>query len=178
MAKYIRPDRQKSVRSKWVLSDFCATLCTAANGHDQWLVDVAPTLSFDCGNGYSAPTPTLAAEISTLEFQCNSYFPTQNGPVDRVPGFLPLSGGGPWWLQASGGRPFLLIVRLFLRTHSEPDMQNVIFTGMIFSAKKDLVHIPHICHFFYTIAIWGLEILHLKVPKFATKVASRQNSVK
>ena len=32
--------------------------------------------------------------------------------------------------------------------------------------------------FFYTTAIWGLEILHLKVRKFATKVASRQNSVK
>ena len=31
--------------------------------------------------------------------------------------------------------------------------------------------IPHICHFFYTTAIWGLEILHLKVRKFATKVA-------
>ena len=30
---------------------------------------------------------------------------------------------------------------------------------------------------FYTTAIWGLEILHLKVRIFATKVASRQNSV-
>ena len=37
--------------------------------------------------------------------------------------------------------------------------------------------IPHICHLSYTTAIWGVEILHLKVRKFATKVASRQNSV-
>ena len=96
-------------------------------------------------------TPTLAAEISTLEFQCNSYFPTQNGPVDRVPGFLPLSGGGPWWLQARGSLPFLLNVRLFLLTHSEPDIQNLFFTGMIFSAKREFVHctciyIPDILH--------------------------------
>ena len=31
--------------------------------------------------------------------------------------------------------------------------------------------------FFYTTAIWGVEILHLKVRKFATKVASRQSIV-
>ena len=37
--------------------------------------------------------------------------------------------------------------------------------------------IPDICHFFYTHIFWGLEILHLKVRKFATKIASRQNSV-
>ena len=36
--------------------------------------------------------------------------------------------------------------------------------------------IPHICHLFYTTAIWGLEILHLKVRKFPTKIASRQKS--
>ena len=29
--------------------------------------------------------------------------------------------------------------------------------------------IPHICHSFYTTAIWGVEILHLKVRKFAKK---------
>ena len=40
-----------------------------------------------------------------------------------------------------------------------------------------LLCILHICHFFYTTTIWGLKILHLKVRKFATKVASRQNSV-
>ena len=39
------------------------------------------------------------------------------------------------------------------------------------------VTIPHICHFFYTTAIWGVEILQLKVHKFATKVALQQNSV-
>ena len=37
--------------------------------------------------------------------------------------------------------------------------------------------IPHICPFFYTTVIWEVKILHLKVRKFATKVASRQNSV-
>ena len=37
--------------------------------------------------------------------------------------------------------------------------------------------IPDICHFFYTHVFWGLKILHSKVRKFATKTASRQNSV-
>ena len=37
--------------------------------------------------------------------------------------------------------------------------------------------IPHFCHVFYTTAIWVVEILHLKVCKFATKVTSRQNRV-
>ena len=37
--------------------------------------------------------------------------------------------------------------------------------------------IPDICHFFYTHTFSGLEILHSKVRKFATKIASRQNSV-
>ena len=37
--------------------------------------------------------------------------------------------------------------------------------------------IPHICHFFYTHTFWGLKILHSKVRKFTTKIASRQNSV-
>ena len=37
--------------------------------------------------------------------------------------------------------------------------------------------IPDICHLFYTTTICDLEILHLKVRKFGTKVASRQNSV-
>ena len=39
-------------------------------------------------------------------------------------------------------------------------------------------YIPDICHFFYTSTFKGLKILHSKVRKFATKVASRQNSVK
>ena len=30
--------------------------------------------------------------------------------------------------------------------------------------------IPHICHFFYKTVISGVEILHLKVRKFVTKV--------
>ena len=30
--------------------------------------------------------------------------------------------------------------------------------------------------FFYTTTFWGLQILHSKVRKFATKIASRQNS--
>ena len=37
--------------------------------------------------------------------------------------------------------------------------------------------IPDICHFFYTTTFWGLKILHSKVRKFTTKIASRQNSV-
>ena len=37
--------------------------------------------------------------------------------------------------------------------------------------------IPYICHFFYTHTFSGLKILHSKVRKFATKIASRQNSV-
>ena len=53
------------------------------------------------------------------------------------------------------------------------------FTNRIWGANKwKLLHsstsIRDICQFFYTTAIWGLEILHLKVRKFA----SRQNSVK
>ena len=32
-------------------------------------------------------------------------------------------------------------------------------------------------HLFYTTTFWGLKILHSKVRKFATKIASRQNSV-
>ena len=42
---------------------------------------------------------------------------------------------------------------------------------------KPLGTIPDICHFFYTHIFWGLKILHSKVRKFTTKVASRQNSV-
>ena len=38
--------------------------------------------------------------------------------------------------------------------------------------------IPHICLFFYTSTFFGLKILHSKVRKFSTKIASRQNSVK
>ena len=45
------------------------------------------------------------------------------------------------------------------------------------SPKGESDRIPHICLFFYTTAIWCVEILHSKVRKFATKVASRQNSV-
>ena len=37
-------------------------------------------------------------------------------------------------------------------------------------------YIPHICHF-YTHTFSGLKILHSKARKFATKIASRQNSV-
>ena len=40
------------------------------------------------------------------------------------------------------------------------------------------LHIPDICHFFYTNTFLGLQILHSKVRKFTTKKASRQNSVK
>ena len=36
--------------------------------------------------------------------------------------------------------------------------------------------IPDFCHFFYTHTFSDLKILHSKVPKFGTKVASRQNS--
>ena len=37
--------------------------------------------------------------------------------------------------------------------------------------------IPDICHFFYTNTFLDQKILHSKVRKFATKIASRQNSV-
>ena len=37
--------------------------------------------------------------------------------------------------------------------------------------------IPHICHFFNTNTFLDQKILHSKVRKFATKIASRQNSV-
>ena len=42
---------------------------------------------------------------------------------------------------------------------------------------EQAIGIPHISHIFYTTTIWGVEILHLKVRKFATRDASRQNSV-
>ena len=45
------------------------------------------------------------------------------------------------------------------------------------SGWKGVVVIPDICHFFYTHTFSGLKILHSKVRKFATKIASRQNSV-
>ena len=47
------------------------------------------------------------------------------------------------------------------------DISNYVVLGII----------PHICHFFYTNTFWGLEILHSKVRKFATKIYSRLNSV-
>ena len=40
-----------------------------------------------------------------------------------------------------------------------------------------LEDIPDICHLFYTTTICDLEILHLKVRKFGTKVVLQQNSV-
>ena len=40
-----------------------------------------------------------------------------------------------------------------------------------------LIYIPYICHLFYTTTFYGLKILHLKVQKFATKIASQQNNV-
>ena len=42
----------------------------------------------------------------------------------------------------------------------------------LFYSRARSQSIVHICPFYYTTAIWGLEILHLKVRKFATKVAS------
>ena len=46
-----------------------------------------------------------------------------------------------------------------------------------FTRENYSIIILHICHIIYTTTIWGLKILHLKVRKCATKVASRQNSV-
>ena len=37
--------------------------------------------------------------------------------------------------------------------------------------------IPHTWHIFYTSTFWGLKILHSKVRKLVTKIASRKNSV-
>ena len=42
--------------------------------------------------------------------------------------------------------------------------------------KVTIYHTSYLS-FFYTTTFWGLEILHSKVRKFATKIASRQNSV-
>ena len=39
------------------------------------------------------------------------------------------------------------------------------------------IPIPHTFHFFWTHTFSGLKILHSKVCKFATKIASQQNSV-
>ena len=55
-------------------------------------------------------------------------------------------------------------------------------TALALSARRlDMGHpqtiIPDICHFFFTHTFSGLKILHSKVRKFATKIASRQNSV-
>ena len=55
-------------------------------------------------------------------------------------------------------------------------------TALALSARRlDMGHpqtiIPDICHFFFTHTFSGLKILHSKVLKFATKIASRQNSV-
>ena len=44
---------------------------------------------------------------------------------------------------------------------------------MRFGIKAYLIFVT----FFYTIAIWCLEVLHLKLRKFATRVDSRQNSI-
>ena len=60
-----------------------------------------------------------------------------------------------------------------METH-DPNVYSTILKSILRIEKAIL----HICHFFYTTAIWGLEILHLKVRKFATIVASPQNSVK
>ena len=49
--------------------------------------------------------------------------------------------------------------------------------GLPGSCNKGLVSIPDFFHFFYAHTFSGLKILHSKVRKFATKIASRQNSV-
>ena len=54
--------------------------------------------------------------------------------------------------------------------------------AMLIPTRLDLSKNSHQIHtwylsFFYTHIFWGLEILHSKVRKFATKIASRQNSV-
>ena len=41
----------------------------------------------------------------------------------------------------------------------------------------DHVVIPDICPFLYTDTFCGLKIIHQKVHKFATKIASSQNSI-
>ena len=46
-----------------------------------------------------------------------------------------------------------------------------------FEKLEWIVSIPDICHFFYTHIFLGLKILHSKVRKFGTKIASQQNSV-
>ena len=51
------------------------------------------------------------------------------------------------------------------------------FPALCVSTKGRWTNIPDICHFFYTHTFSGLKILHSKVRKFATKIASRQNSV-
>ena len=54
---------------------------------------------------------------------------------------------------------------------------NKVFTWRTWKAESSITLYTWYLSFFYTTTFWGLEILHSKVRKFATKIASRQNSV-
>ena len=57
------------------------------------------------------------------------------------------------------------------------DIRDVGSTADLVLVFLVLMIIPDICHFFYTNTFLDQKILHSKVRKFATKIASRQNSV-
>ena len=93
--------------------------------------------------------------VCVLFFGAFLYYSSEYGVV----------GWGPRGEMGQGGE--------ILRTSSKISAfaQNGNFTGNM--AFSYFIFVT----FFYTTTIWGLKILHLKVCKCATRVASRQNSV-
>ena len=75
-----------------------------------------------------------------------------------------------WLLFDEAGLLLRCNRHLCLHRHSLPSLADFV------SGDGDEKH-NDICHFVYTIAIGGQEILHLKVCKFATKVVLQQNCV-
>ena len=65
-------------------------------------------------------------------------------------------------------------------THNTCEMynkQSLSTTDMAMTLNQNKNCLQFIFVIIYTTAIWGQEILHLKVRKFGTKVVSQQNSV-
>ena len=75
-----------------------------------------------------------------------------------------------WWESWSGLPGCLLVVG----RKSDKRSKSI---SVFISVSKAHISIPYICHLFYTTTFYGLKMLHSKVQKFATKIASRQNSV-
>ena len=101
-----------------------------------------------------------------------------------VGGQLPTMGPAPevtfthFYLNTRQNRKKMIQLRT-QRAHREPNFILQYFKGSLDSeslvAKQILHPAPHTWYlsFFYTIAIWGQEILYLKVCKFRKKVVSR-----